>query len=180
MRENFEHSAIAVMGIDPGLSITGYGMIRGNRAQIQLIDAGFIKTDTSESLPARLKQIYNGLKNVMETFRPEHVAIEQTFMAQNVSSAMKLGQARGVALMTAFSCGAALGEYSALEVKKAVVGVGRASKEQVQIMVQRLLGLKTRPEPADIADALAVAICHLHTIQSLWPQTSSTNRKYRR
>ena len=96
-----------------------------------------------------------------------------------ISSAFKLGQARGVALMTAFACGAEIGEYSALQVKKAVVGVGRATKEQVQHMVQHLLNLKQKPSPFDAADALAIAICHLHTIRSLWPNEQMMVNKVR-
>ncbi|MBN2382852.1 crossover junction endodeoxyribonuclease RuvC [bacterium] len=184
MKPSHSHShsfiSATVMGIDPGLSITGYGLIRGDRSRITLIESGAIRTNSSQGLPARLKQLYTGLNEVMTTYKPDHVAIEQIFLAQNVSSAMKLGQARGVALMTAFACGAEIGEYSAIEVKKAVVGVGRASKEQVQIMVQHLLALKNRPEPADVADALAVAICHLHTIQSLWPKQPLRNRRFMR
>lgn len=180
MKNQTKSPITKVMGIDPGLGVTGYGIIQGNRSQVKSIAFGTIKTRSSESLASRLKQLYIDLKQVMDTYDPEYVAIEQVFVAYNVSSAMKLGQARGVALMTAFSCGAEIGEYSALEVKKAVVGVGRATKDQVQMMVQHLLHLKEKPEPFDAADALAVAICHLHTMQSIWPKSDAVSRRQRR
>lgn len=157
------------MGIDPGIGVTGYGVIRGKGSSIILVNYGAIKTNTKESLSSRLRFLYVHLKEVLGVYQPDEVAIEQVFLAQNVSSTLKLGQARGVALMTSFASGAALGEYSPLEVKKAVVGVGRATKRQVQVMVQRILGMQKIPEPNDAADALAIAICHYNTIRSNWP-----------
>ncbi|MFC1851917.1 crossover junction endodeoxyribonuclease RuvC [candidate division CSSED10-310 bacterium] len=171
---------ITVMGIDPGIAVTGFGIIRGRGSQIQPVHSGTIRTNSTECVAARLKHIFINLKDIMNTYQPEEVAVEEVFFSRNVSSAMKLGQARGVALMTAFTCGAELGEYSALEVKKAVVGFGRATKEQVQLMVQRLLALSRKPEPNDVADALAIAICHFHTLQSRWPAETLRGRTRRK
>jgi len=168
----------SVMGIDPGIGVTGYGIVHSKGSQLISVDFGSIKTRASESIAARLQFLHEELSKVMDLFKPEQVAIEEVFAAHNISSAFKLGQARGVALMTAFSCGAEIGEYSALHVKKAVVGVGRATKEQVQLMVQHLLKLPEKPKPFDAADALAIAICHIHTLRSRWPKDiHSVNRR---
>lgn len=170
---------IRLMGIDPGLRVTGYGVIQSNGPQITVITYGAIRTHSEDSVASRLKCLYTELSEIMTRYQPQQVTIEQVFMAYNVSSALKLGQARGVALVSAYAAGAEISEYSALEVKKAVVGVGRATKEQVQIMVQHLLGLKEIPEPNDAADALALAICHLHCMQSLWPQEAMSRKGWR-
>ena len=151
-----------ILGIDPGTRITGYGLLerRGNR--LVHIDNGIIATRSSHSLPERLKVIHDGLAAVIDRHGPEMLAIEQIFVNKNVQSALKLGHARGAAILTGVNAGLPAYEYTASQVKSAVVGYGRAAKAQVQQMTKVLLNL---PEIAqeDAADALAVAICHAHS-----------------
>jgi len=131
------------------------------------LTCGAIRLSPRESLPRRLATIFNRLGTIIEEHRPDNVAIEDVFYALNVKSALKLGQVRGVAMLAASSAGLEVFEYSPLSIKSAVVGYGRAEKPQVQYMVARLLNLSEVPEPADAADALAIAICHLHTSSTL-------------
>lgn len=155
-----------ILGIDPGSRITGYGVIRllaGGRCEY--LGSGCIRT-SGDVLAPKLKQIYDGLSEVILQFRPDLFAIEQVFMAKNPDSALKLGQARGAAIVAAVNAGLEVAEYSARQVKQSVVGTGAANKEQVQHMVRQLLKLPGNPQ-ADAADALAVALCHTHTVQSL-------------
>jgi len=151
-----------ILGIDPGTGITGYGIIDVEGNRIRHIDNGIIKTRSSEVLPLRLKAIYDGLTSILKEFSPESVAVEQVFMAKNPRAALTLGHARGTAVLSAVNLDLDVHEYSALQVKSAVVGYGHASKQQVQQMVKVLLNL---PEVAqeDAADALAVAICHANS-----------------
>lgn len=154
-----------ILGIDPGSRITGYGVIREDKRKIHYVDSGCIRTSGDE-LSAKLLQIFNGICQLMETYAPTEVAIEQVFMHQNPNSALKLGHARGAAMVAAASHRIKVDEYSAREVKQAVVGYGAAQKEQVKQMVMNLL-LLTRPPQNDAADALAIAICHSHMRHSL-------------
>lgn len=151
-----------ILGIDPGTRITGYGLLeqRGNR--LIHLDNGAIFTRSDDDLALRLKTIHDGLCRVIAEYAPEAVAVEQIFVARNVLSALKLGHARGAALLAAVNAGLPVCEYTAMQVKSAVVGYGKAAKPQVQQMVRVLLSL---PEIAqeDAADALAVAICHAHS-----------------
>lgn len=151
-----------ILGIDPGSRTTGYGIIetRGNR--LCHIDNGIIATKTTAPLADRLKTIHDGITRIIAEFGPEVAAIEQVFLAQNPQAALVLGHARGTAMVAAVNAGLPVHEYSALQVKSAVVGYGRAGKPQVQQMVKALLNL---PEIAqeDAADALGVAICHAHS-----------------
>ncbi|HEX9873265.1 MAG TPA: crossover junction endodeoxyribonuclease RuvC [Deferrimonas sp.] len=151
-----------ILGIDPGSRITGYGLIeqRGNR--LLHVDNGAIITRSGDDLALRLKTIHDELCRVIEHYAPVALAVEQIFVAKNALSALKLGHARGVALLAGVNAGLPIAEYTALQVKGAVVGYGRASKEQVQQMVRTLMKL---PEIAqqDASDALAVAICHAHS-----------------
>ncbi|MDD2556771.1 MAG: crossover junction endodeoxyribonuclease RuvC [Desulfuromonadaceae bacterium] len=151
-----------ILGIDPGTRITGYGLIdqRGNR--LTHVDNGAVYTRSCDELPLRLSQIYRGLLCAIETYKPDALAIEKVFVAKNAGSALKLGQARGTAIVAGVNAGLPVFEYSALQVKSAVVGYGRASKTQVQQMIKALLKL---PEIAqeDASDALAIAICHAHS-----------------
>jgi len=151
-----------ILGIDPGTRITGYGLIdqRGNR--LTHVDNGAVYTRSSDELPLRLSQIYAGLLRAIETYQPDAMAIEKVFVAKNAGSALKLGQARGTAIVAGVNTGLPVFEYSALQVKSAVVGYGKAGKTQVQQMVKALLKL---PEIAqeDASDALAIAICHAHS-----------------
>jgi len=150
-----------ILGIDPGSRITGYGLINATGNKLVFIDCGCIKTDTSP-LPERLHQIFNGLSQVIERHSPQEAAIEGVFMGRNASAALKLGQARGSAIVACLQQNLLLEEYSARSVKQAIVGRGAAEKHQVQHMVKVLLGIKQQIQE-DAADALGVAICHAHT-----------------
>jgi len=154
-----------ILGIDPGSRITGYGVIRLQGSRAEYLGSGCIRTN-SEELAPRLKLIYDGVSEVIRQFAPDQFAIEQVFMARNPDSALKLGQARGAAIVAAVNVSLAVAEYSARQIKQSVVGTGAADKEQVQHMVRQLLKLPGTPQ-ADAADALAVALCHGHTMQSL-------------
>jgi crossover junction endodeoxyribonuclease RuvC len=151
-----------ILGIDPGSRITGYGIIEQQGNRLQHIDNGAIFTHSEDDLADRLKIIYDELIRIIVDYAPQAVAVEQIFVAKNALSALKLGHARGCALLAGVNTGLPVFEYSALQVKKAVVGYGRAGKEQVQQMVRKLVAL---PEIAqeDASDALAVAICHAHS-----------------
>jgi crossover junction endodeoxyribonuclease RuvC len=151
-----------IIGIDPGSRITGYGIITHEGNRLIHIDNGAIHTDIHKEFPLRLKKIYGVLTDMIEQYRPDAVAIENIFFATNVQSALKLGQARGAAIVAGVNAGLPVFEYTALQVKQAVVGHGRASKDQVQKMLKVLLNL---PEVAqeDASDALAVAVCHAHS-----------------
>ena len=151
-----------ILGIDPGTRITGYGIIDVEGNRLRHVDNGIVKTRSSDPLPLRLKAIYDGLTVVLKEFSPETVAIEQVFMAKNPKAALTLGHARGSAVIASVNLNMEVHEYSALQVKSAVVGYGHAAKQQVQHMVKALLNL---PEVAqeDAADALAVAICHANS-----------------
>jgi len=161
-------SPMRVLGIDCGTEYTGYGVVdlvseSRNSDRLVCIVCGTIKVSPRDSMPIRLSRISNGLQQLILQHRPDRVALEDVFYALNVKSALKLGQVRGVAMLAAASAGLEVAEYSPLSIKSAVVGYGRAEKHQVQQMVTRLLKLDQIPEPADAADALAIAICHLHT-----------------
>lgn len=154
-----------ILGIDPGSRITGYGLINQTGSRIEYVDSGCIRIRPGE-LPERLQQIYEGIRQVIETYQPQTVGVEQIFMSRNADSALKLGQARGAAIVAAVNQGLPVCEYSARQVKQSVSGKGSADKGQVQHMVMALLKLDKAPQ-ADAADALAVALCHAHTQQSL-------------
>jgi crossover junction endodeoxyribonuclease RuvC len=152
--------ALRILGIDPGLRITGFGIIEKNGASIAYIASGCIKSGNL-GLPERLATILANLREIIEMHRPQQIAIEKVFVNVNPASTLALGQARGTAICAAVDAGLPVSEYTALQVKQAVVGNGHASKEQVQHMVKRLLQLAGVPS-ADAADALACAICHAH------------------
>jgi crossover junction endodeoxyribonuclease RuvC len=153
-----------VLGIDCGTEYTGYGVVEMDDSGVLLcLGCGAIKLSTRDSMPARLANIFERLRQLIRDHEPECVAIEDVFYALNARSALKLGQVRGVALLAAAVAGREIAEYAPLAIKSAVVGYGRADKHQVQQMVTRLLNLTQVPEPPDAADALAIAICHLHT-----------------
>lgn len=151
-----------VVGIDPGSLTTGFGVVEQDGQSLQALAWGAVRTKAQQSLPARLKRIYDGLSEALRTWQPDAVVVERVFFADNPKTALTLGHARGVALLTVANAALPLVEYSALEIKQAVVGYGRAAKPQMQHMVQALLRLPALPQPADAADALAAAICHLH------------------
>lgn len=157
-----------VLGIDCGSEFTGYGVVESTAAgDLVALAAGAIRLSTRDPLPARLASVFRGLSDVIERHRPDVVAIEDVFYAANAKSALKLGHVRGVAMLSAATYGLEVAEYAPLSIKSAVVGYGKAEKVQVQEMVTRLLKLPERPEPPDVADALAIAICHLHTQATL-------------
>lgn len=151
---------IRILGIDPGLRITGFGVIDKNGDNLTYVSSGCVKTSEGE-LPSRLKLILDNLSEIITQYQPEHVAIEQIFVNINPKSTLLLGQARGAAICAAVMNNLAVAEYTALQIKQAVVGNGHAKKDQVQEMVMRLLNLVNCPS-ADAADALACAICHAH------------------
>lgn len=151
---------IRILGIDPGLRITGFGVIDKNGSNLIYVGSGCIKTSDGE-LPVRLKSILDSLGEVIAQYRPECAAVEQVFVNINPKSTLLLGQARGVAICAAVINNLMVAEYTALQIKQAVVGNGHAKKDQVQEMVMRLLNLTSSPS-ADAADALACAICHAH------------------
>lgn len=153
---------MVILGIDPGSRITGYGIIRKEGNRLLHLDNGALFADTGADLPCRLKKIFAGITEVIAAHAPQAVAIEDIFFAKNVQSALKLGQARGAAIAAAVHADVPVFEYSALQVKQAVVGHGKAAKEQVQQMVRILLGLPEIAQ-ADASDALAIAICHAHS-----------------
>lgn len=151
-----------VFGIDPGSERTGYGCVETDGQRHALVACGAITAPAGAPFPERLHFIHLSLGRLLSECRPDCVAIENLFHAANVRSALKLGHARGVAMLAAVECGVAVAEYSPAEVKRAIVGYGRAEKGQVQQMIKLLLGLDRLPAPHDAADALAVAICHVH------------------
>ncbi|MBL4820242.1 MAG: crossover junction endodeoxyribonuclease RuvC [Gammaproteobacteria bacterium] len=150
-----------ILGIDPGSRITGYGLINATGNKLAFVHCGYIKTN-SEALPERLLQIFNGICEVIEGYAPQQAAIEDVFMGRNASAAIKLGQARGSAIVACLHHGLPLEEYSARKVKQALVGRGAAEKSQVQHMVKAILGINEKLQE-DAADGLAVAICHANT-----------------
>ena len=157
-----------VLGIDCGGAYTGYGVVEIHTGgRLSCLTCGAIKLSTREALPRRLSRIFTQLGEIISEHQPDQVAIEDVFYALNVKSALKLGQVRGVAMLAAAAAGLEVAEYSPLTIKSSVVGYGRAEKQQVQHMVTRLLNLAEIPEPPDAADALAIAICHLHTSATL-------------
>ena len=165
------------LGIDCGTEFTGYGVVElGSDGVLTCLTCGAIKVSPRNPLPDRLATIFERLSAIISEHRPNNVAIEEVFYAVNVKSALKLGQVRGVAMLAASSAGLTVAEYAPLVIKSAVVGYGRAEKHQVQQMVARLLSLAEIPEPADAADALAIAICHLHTSSTLQRQRSAAVR----
>jgi crossover junction endodeoxyribonuclease RuvC len=153
---------VRVFGIDPGSERTGYGCIDSDGRRHRLVLCGAIRTPAGSSFPDRLSVIYRSLVELIHESRPECVVIENLFYSVNARSALKLGHARGVAMLAAVEAGLAVVEYTPAEIKRAIVGYGRAEKPQVGQMVKLLLGLDRVPSPHDAADALAVAICHLH------------------
>lgn len=155
-----------VIGLDPGTAITGYGIVRDDEeGGLLAVDYGIIKTPSSLSMPERLLKLHQGLVEIVDLHRPENGAVEKLFFQKNVKTAISVGQARGVALLALAETEIPISEYAPMEIKQAVVGYGGADKRQVQLMVKALLNLDDIPRPDDAADALAVAICHLHSSQ---------------
>jgi crossover junction endodeoxyribonuclease RuvC len=160
-----------VFGIDCGTEVTGFGVVEScdtpREPRLVCKALGGIQLPKAKALPVRLEQVYRELTRQLSEWQPDVVAVEEVFYSVNAKSALKLGQVRGVALLAAATLGLPVAEYAPLRIKQSVVGYGLAKKEQVQFMVARLLNLAVLPEPADAADALAIAICHIHTAQTL-------------
>ncbi len=151
-----------VMGVDPGSLITGYGFVEESRGRIRCVDAGTIRAPGTAPFHERIHGIFRALVKIIARHEPQEMAIEDVFFAKNAKSALKIGHARGAALVAAVECGVRVFEYSATEIKQSVVGYGRAPKDQVRSMVSVILGLDFQPS-LDTSDALAAAVCHLHT-----------------
>jgi crossover junction endodeoxyribonuclease RuvC len=174
---------VRIFGIDPGSVRTGYGCVESIASRHHLVICGHLSAPAHATFPEKLKHIHAGLATLLALHRPDCVAVESIFHARNVRSALTLGHARGVVLLAACEAGLPVFEYAPAEVKRAVVGFGRAEKHQVQQMIKVLLGLDTAPSPHDVADALAIAICHLHNstgfvaqAEALAPSPSGSRR----
>jgi len=159
-----------VLGVDCGSECTGYGVVEGQGSELAYLAAGGIRLSSRQPLELRLKDVFDELSRLISKYKPDVVAIEDVFYSVNAKSALKLGHVRGVAMMAAAQHSLPVAAYAPLAIKSSVVGYGRAEKSQVQAMVARLLRLEEEPEPADAADALAIAICHLHTVATLQRQ----------
>lgn len=150
-----------VLGIDPGTAVTGYGVVhRRPGGTLSLLECGVIRTAAADRLPDRMRQIFEGIQSIIDRFEPEALAVEDVFQGKNVKSALTLGHARGAILLAGALRELTIAEYSPREIKKAVVGAGGATKDQVAYMVQRHLRLKDPPTPADASDGVAAALCH--------------------
>jgi crossover junction endodeoxyribonuclease RuvC len=149
---------VIVLGIDPGTQVTGYGVVRGEGSAATLVECGVIRTQSKDPLPARLNSIHEGVSELLKRHRPDFMCVEDVFYAKNVRTTVMLGHARGVILLAAEQVAVAVRELTPTAIKKAVVGSGAATKEQVQFMVTRLLRLKSAPKPADAADGVAAAL----------------------
>lgn len=149
-----------ILGIDPGIAIVGYGIVECNGNHFKVLGYGHIETSSKTLFPDRLKSVYDEMINIIDKYNPSELAIEELFFNKNAKTAIKVGQARGVEILAAKNMGLEIYEYTPLQVKQAVVGYGRAEKHQVQEMVKILLNLEKTPKPDDVADALAIAICH--------------------
>jgi len=159
-----------ILGVDPGTAITGFGVVRrGPRGELSLVECGVVRTRPTEQLAGRLRDIFEGVREVIERHAPVAVAVEGVFYAKNVRTAVVLGHARGVILLAAALRGIEVAEYPPAEIKTAVAGTGRATKDQVGLMVQRHLRLAEPPRPEDAADGVAAALCHAFTLGRALP-----------
>jgi crossover junction endodeoxyribonuclease RuvC len=154
---------VLVLGVDPGLATTGYGLVQETESGLQVVAHGVILTPAKCPLPVRLQELYRGLATLIRDYQPDEAAIEELFFSRNVRTAMTVGQARGVLLLAMADAQLPVTDYTPLTVKQAVSGFGGADKKQMQNTVKMLLRLESIPRPDDAADALAVAICHLHS-----------------
>ena len=158
-----------ILGIDPGYATTGFGILQAERASLQLINYGTITTPTTLSFPERLEMLYDDMAELLDTVRPDAVAVEELFWGHNVTTGIQVSHGRGVILLAVAKAGVPLFEYTPMQVKQAVVGYGSAQKRQVMEMTKRLLHLEKIPRPDDAADALALAICHANAAGSCLP-----------
>jgi crossover junction endodeoxyribonuclease RuvC len=156
---------VIILGIDPGMAIMGYGVIESNGNKVRALDYGVVTTPSDMETPQRLLRIFDSVEGLIQKYSPDAMVYEELFFNKNVKTALTIGHARGAAVLAGARQAIDLYEYTPLQVKQAVVGYGRADKQQVQGMVKLLLNLKEIPKPDDAADALAVAICHMHSAQ---------------
>lgn len=156
-----------IIGIDPGYAIIGYGIVDYNANHFTVVDYGAVTTKAHTPFEQRLSDIYMGLTQLIDTYKPDAMSIEKLFFNTNTTTAIDVAQARGVIVLSAAQAGLKIAQYTPLQVKQSVVGYGRAEKKQVQEMTRLMLGLKSVPKPDDTADALALAICHAHSAGSL-------------
>lgn len=156
-----------ILGIDPGVATIGFGIIRAERGKNTLIQYGVITTPPGIPLSERLVQIYDDMQQLIETFKPDEMAVEELFFSKNITTGISVAHGRGVILLAAEKLGVPVFEYTPMQVKQSVVGYGKAEKKQVMLMTQRLLNMKEIPRPDDAADALALAICHSRAATSL-------------
>ncbi len=161
-----EENAVRILGIDPGYAIVGWGIVDFENSRFCTVDYGAIRTKAHTDTVDRLEKIYEGVNLLIEKYKPTHLAIEELFFNTNQTTGIVVAEARGIILLAAKQHGLTIGEYTPLQVKQAVVGYGRAEKNQVIQMVTTMLGLKEAPKPDDTADALAIAICHGHSAHS--------------
>jgi crossover junction endodeoxyribonuclease RuvC len=156
---------LIILGIDPGITSTGYGVVKIRTGQPEMESYGVIGPEAGMTVHQRLNYIYEGIVDVIRTYKPDHIAIEDVFYSKNIRSTLTIGQARGVAILASVRAGIHVSEYAPREVKRAVVGSGAASKEQVQFMIKKLLHLDQHTITSDAADALAIALCHANRIK---------------
>ncbi len=154
------------LGVDPGTAICGFGLVAMENSRLRPVHFGAVFTDKGMPAQERLAIIYDDLTALVKEYKPDRMSVEQLFFNRNVTTAITVGQARGVILLVAAHQGVGVNEYTPLQVKQAVTGYGRATKEQVTFMIQRLLNIKEKPKPDDVSDALAIAICALHSSSS--------------
>lgn len=167
-----------ILGLDPGIATVGFGVIDSVNNQQRLVSCGVITTPAHTPLTSRLDRIFTDMQELIKTFQPECMAIEELFFNTNITTGIAVAQGRGVSLLCAYQSGLQIYEYTPLQVKQAVVGYGRAEKKQVMDMVRRILNLNAVPRPDDAADALAIAICHARSSTSLLQQKEGYNTCY--
>ena len=165
-----------ILGIDPGYGITGFGLIEADRGQSRLLQCGAITTPAGMDFSARLEIIYEDMRQLLQTAKPDAVAIEELFFGQNVTTGIGVAQSRGVILLAIRQAGLEVTSYKPMQVKQAVVGYGNATKHQVQDMTRRLLSLSAMPKPDDAADAIAIALCHARSSTSLLAMAQQNRR----
>lgn len=158
-----ERFVLRILGIDPGIAIVGFGFVDKEGSKVTPVQYGCIQTEAHTPEGDRLQQVYEGMVQLIDKYKPEAVAFEKLFFNRNVTTAMSVSQARGVLILAAVQRGLPIAEYTPMQVKQAIVGYGKAEKKQVQEMVKMFLNLQSIPKPDDVADALAVAICHAHS-----------------
>lgn len=155
-----------IIGIDPGYAIMGYGILDYNGNRFKTVQYGSIETKAGVPMPERLKLLYDGLTEIIQEYKPDEASIEELFFNRNVTTAIGVGEARGIAMLACVEGGLSVSEYTPMQIKQALVGYGKAEKKQVQMMVKTILNLKEVPKPDDTADAVAAAICHAHSRNS--------------